>query len=280
MDGAARTVADPVREYDRDRYTAILYAPEDRRDALMALAAFDIELARIPHLVSEPMPGEIRFQWWRDVLQSGASTAGAGNPVAERLGEAIDRFNLPAATLVNMIDARLFDLYSDPMPSRTQLEGYCGETSAAMIQLAALVLDPGKAASHTDAAGHAGCAMGIARILLSLSFQRRRGQCYVPAEMLEAAGLDSAGFVSAEAAEGHLRAISAMLALAREHYREFLELAGRIPGSIRPAFLPVSTLPHILKAVERAGLSALQEQPALSPVRRQWAILRRAIGGW
>lgn len=280
MEGAGEAVAELVREHDRDRYAAILYAPEERRDALLALAAFDIELGRIPGLVSEPMPGEIRFQWWRDVLENGASRAGAGNPVAEQLGAAIERFNLPAAALTDMIDARLFDLHADPMPSQTALEGYCGETSAAMIQLSAMILDPDNAAAHAEASGHAGCALGIASILLSLAFQRRNGQCYVPADLLSAAGLDAHSFVSGEAGKAHARAIEAMIALSREHYSQFRMRAGQVTSAALPAYLPVSAVPLILKAVAKAGLEIFTGPPAISPVKRQWAMLRRAIGGW
>ena len=43
------------------------------------------------------------------------------------------------------LEARIFDLYDDPMPGRAELEGYCGETASALIQLAALILDAGAA---------------------------------------------------------------------------------------------------------------------------------------
>ncbi len=46
-----------------------------------------------------------------------------------------------------MIDARIFDLYDDPMETRTSLEGYAGETASALIQLASLVLSPEEAAT-------------------------------------------------------------------------------------------------------------------------------------
>ena len=49
------------------------------------------------------------------------------------------------ATSATMLDARIFDLYDDPMPSTQRLEGYCGETASALIQLAAMVLDPQQA---------------------------------------------------------------------------------------------------------------------------------------
>ena len=57
-----------MREADRDRYLASLFAPAGPRDALFALYAFNVEIARVRELAREPMPGEIRLQWWREVL--------------------------------------------------------------------------------------------------------------------------------------------------------------------------------------------------------------------
>jgi phytoene synthase len=280
METAGETVADLVKNQDRDRYSSILYAPEDHREGLFALAAFEIELARIPTLASEPMPGEIRLQWWRDVIESGAAAAGAGNPVAEQLGAAIGRYSLPVAALADMIDARIFDLYSDPMPSQTDLEGYCGETFAAAIQLSLLVLDQDGAAAHAETSGHAGCALGIARLLLGLPYQRRRQQCYIPSEMLAASGLEPEKFVSGEIGEAHIRALGTMLSLGRQHYSDFCKQAAKIASKARPAYLPIATVPHIFNAVEKAGPSAFRAPPVVSPVKRQWAMLRRAIAGW
>ena len=56
-----------VRDFDRDRYLAALYAPAHLRPALYALYAFNLEIARVRELAREPMPGEIRLQWWREV---------------------------------------------------------------------------------------------------------------------------------------------------------------------------------------------------------------------
>ena len=50
------------------------------------------------------------------------------------------------------------------MPSRNDLEGYCGETASVIFQLAALILDPQAARSVSDLAGHAGCAYRGSRI--------------------------------------------------------------------------------------------------------------------
>ncbi len=72
MDANDKYCAALVREADRDRYLATLFAPADRRGALFSLYAFDIEISRIRDVAHEPMPGEIRLQWWREVLEGEA----------------------------------------------------------------------------------------------------------------------------------------------------------------------------------------------------------------
>ena len=59
-----------VRRYDRDRYLTALFAPADRRQALMALYAFNYEIAKTREVVREPVLGRIRLRWWRENLDA------------------------------------------------------------------------------------------------------------------------------------------------------------------------------------------------------------------
>jgi len=58
-----------VRAADRDRFLTTLFAPAEHRPALLALYAFNLEVARVREIVHEPLAGEIRLQWWNDVLE-------------------------------------------------------------------------------------------------------------------------------------------------------------------------------------------------------------------
>src|SRR5690606_14155565 len=98
----------------------ILYAPGEKRDALAALYLFNAEIAAIRDRAREPLPGEMRIQWWRDTLEAGEAAA-AGHPVAEALTRAISAYRLPLDAFERYLDARIFDLYDDPMPSRSDL---------------------------------------------------------------------------------------------------------------------------------------------------------------
>lgn len=272
-------LADLLRKADRDRYLASLYAPEDRRGDLIALYAFNAEIAAVRERAREPLPGEVRLRWWLDALAAPAGQA-TGNPVADALRAGIARHGLPMRAFEDMVEARMFDLYDDPMPDRATLEGYCGETASALIQLSALILDPAAAAGAASAAGHAGCAQAIAGLLRLLPLQRSRGQCYVPAELLAAAGTSRDAFVSPQPGEAGVRAISAMIALARDHLARFEASARDLPKSLRPAFLPVAPAAAYLGAVEKLGERALTQVATISELRRNLILLNRAMRGW
>ncbi len=68
MADAADYCATLVRDRDRDRWLATLYAPAAVRPALFALHALDLELAQVVATTTEAMLGEIRLAWWREAL--------------------------------------------------------------------------------------------------------------------------------------------------------------------------------------------------------------------
>src|SRR5580693_257809 len=86
-------VAALVRRHDRDRYQTALFAPADRREALFALYAFNYEIARVRESVTQPMLGQIRLQWWREVVDAAyAGLPPRSHVVAEPLATAIRRY--------------------------------------------------------------------------------------------------------------------------------------------------------------------------------------------
>lgn len=102
-----RYVLDSVRETDRARFLAALFAPEPARRGLLALLAFDHELARTQVVTREPMLARIRLEWWREasVEAVGAGTPRA-QPVVESLSETARRYTLASDALVALVDAR------------------------------------------------------------------------------------------------------------------------------------------------------------------------------
>jgi phytoene/squalene synthetase len=106
-EAAHRYVLDEVRQADRDRFLAALFAAEPQRRGLLALLAFDHELARTRTVTREPLLARIRLQWWRDAA---AEAAGEGTPraqpIVESLSETVRRHRLPVRGMIELIDAR------------------------------------------------------------------------------------------------------------------------------------------------------------------------------
>lgn len=265
-----------LRDTDRDRYLACLMSPADKRGALAALYAYNAELARIRDLVRDPLPGEVRLQYWRDLLSGSAHGSSEANPVAAGLLDAIARYQLPRKPLLDMIDARLFDLYDDPMEDRTALEGYAGETASALIQLASLVLDAPTAAASASLAGHAGVAQAIGGLLLLMPLHRSRGQVYVPLEILRATGLDRDSFLAGKDRARISVAIEAFAGMGLDHLAKARTVAARPPAAIFSAYLTATLAEPVLKAAAKAGAGLFERDIRPAQWRRQLTMLRAA----
>ena len=102
-----RYVLDLVRSADRDRFLAALFAPEPARRGLLALLAFDHELARTRTVTQEPMLARIRLEWWREAVTEAASAATPrAQPIVESLSEIARRYGIGVERFVRLIDAR------------------------------------------------------------------------------------------------------------------------------------------------------------------------------
>lgn len=264
-----------LRDTDRDRYLACLLSPADKRNSLAALYAFNAEIARIRDSVREALPGEVRMQWWRDLLEGNAHGDSLSHPVAAALLTAIEQYRLPRPVLANMIEARIFDLYDDLFEDRNALEGYSGETASALIQLASLVLSTEDAPASAEAAGHAGVAQAMAGILLLMPLHRRRGQVYIPADMLSAAGLDRETFLEGD----DRQRIGIAIELFAAHALDHLERARRakVPKAVFAAYLPVALSGPVILAARKAGVGVFEGELQLSQLRRQWALAKASF---
>jgi 15-cis-phytoene synthase len=260
-----------VRAGDKDRFLASLFAPEKARRALWALYAFNLEVARTRELAREPMPGEIRLQFWRDALAG----QGEAHPVAAALRDVAVRYRLPPAMLVEMIDARTFDLYDQPMATLADLERYAASTSSILVELAARILVDGRDPGIAALAGHAGIAYAIAGLLRALPIHAGRGQIYLPAEVMQRHGAGAADLLAGRAT-AELRAALAELRLrARSHLTAARPLLANAPAAALPALLPVALVRPALARMERRRYRPFQ--PADLPQwRRQWALWRAA----
>jgi 15-cis-phytoene synthase len=262
-----------VRAADKDRYLATLFAPAEHRGALFALYAFNLEVARVREVVRDPLAGEIRLQWWSDVLQGVDRGEVGAHPVAAALRAAIARYRLPVERLAALIAARRFDLYDEPMATLPELESYALGASANLIALAANILDGGRVPD--ELIRHAGLAQAYAGLLRAFPVHAARGQVFVPLELLERHGAGREAIVSGPASPQLRAALAEVRLHARRHLGAACDLIATAPAAVMPALLPVALAGPTLARMERRDYDPFVPVE-IAPWRRQWLIWRAA----
>jgi phytoene synthase len=271
---SAAFCADLVRAHDFERYASTLFVDADSRRALLALYAFNVEISRVREQISQPLPGEIRLQWWTDMLAGAGHGGVEGNPVAAELMRAIRTHGLPVEPLSRLIDEHQFDLYNDPMPSMAALEAYVHDTSSALLALGARVM--GRQSEETDhLARHAGLAQGLARVIATLPLDSARRQLFVPLQVLEGHGSGMEEVFAAKETPQLRAALDQLIGDARDHLKTAFELLADAPPEVRPLFLPLAPVRHDVARMSRADSDPFAPR-VTSRLRTLWTLWRAA----
>jgi phytoene synthase len=248
---SAAFCAELVRAHDFARYASTLFVPAVPRRALLAIYAFNVEISRIREQVSQPLPGEMRLQWWTDMLAGAGHGGVEGNPVAAELLLAIRTWRLPVERLSRLIDEHQFDLYNDPMPTKAALEGYINDTSSALFSLGAgLTGRPSDEIEHL--ARHAGFAQGMAQVMAALPLDTSRRQLFVPLQLLESCGSGMEEMFAGKQTPKLRAALDQLLGEARGHLKTALALLETVPPEVKQVFLPLALVRRDLQQMSRA----------------------------
>lgn len=266
-----------VREYDFPRYAATLFTPLEKRQALLALAAFDLEISRIPDQVSQPLPGEIRLQWWSDLLEGTEHGGAAGHPVAAELLAAIAAYALPVEPLRRAMRAHSFDLYDDAMPNRAAMNIYLDDTVGEFMTASLRVLG-GDASKQEPLIRDAGRALGLTRMIARLPHDAARRRCFLPNDAMVEFGLTREALY-ARVDTPALRALrDELIAAARQHLANAQWRLKQLDPALRQAFLPLATLGRELDAMSSSAPLVLHVPPSrLRVLWTMWLASKRTI---
>jgi phytoene synthase len=166
-----------VRRVDPDRWLASRFIADTKARAdVIALYAFNYELARVAGGVSNALMGEIRLTWWREAMEEiAAGQVARKHPTVEAVAAA----GYPLGALAEMAEARMADLEAAPFESEAQVLSYIDATAGAVMMLAAWRLDP---KSDLHAVQEAARAYGLA----GLWRLKRAGVQRLPADWTQA----------------------------------------------------------------------------------------------
>ncbi len=153
-----------VRRGGPDRWLASRFItdPAARADVIV-LYAVNYELSRAAEVASQPLVGEMRLAWWREVLDEiDEGRPVRRHPAAIALAEAARRRGLERDGLEALIDGRLRELEPWPL-AEDEVTQYLDATAGCLMTLAARVLAP-DARIDLRAAGRAWGLAGLLRL--------------------------------------------------------------------------------------------------------------------
>jgi NADH dehydrogenase [ubiquinone] 1 alpha subcomplex assembly factor 6 len=260
---AMSTLAASLRRHDRDRFLTTLFAPSDRRAALVALYGFNFEVAKIREIVHEPLLGQIRLQWWREAIDEiyrGATTR--KHEVVQPLAEAIRRFALTRYHFDRLIDGRTADLDDVPPRDLAAFETYAGETSGRLVFLALEILDATEPAA-IEAGRHVGIAWALVGLIRALPVQLRMRRVTLPAALMQEHGVDEAQLLALKPSPALAAVVERIAGAARQHLAQAGALRHTVPRRATAALLPATLARAHLRRIETAGNDPFD--PSLAP---------------
>ncbi len=268
-----QTSFETVRTHDPDRYLTAMVAPRRARDNLMALYAFNTELARIPRLVSEPALGEFRLQWWRDALERMDGTSTMGAPVADALNKAVAAHDLPRPLLLGMIDARSADLDGGGFADLQALKAYLYKSEGAVFALSSRILGT----TNSDigrTANAAALAFGLVSLICSLPHDVAAGRVMLPLSLLENHNIQVETLLAGNSTANLKSVLSELAGEARSARNEAIHKVAGLEHGVRCAFAPLALVEPYLKVLEHADHRPLQDIADINPLVRFWKLWR------
>lgn len=272
-----------VRKYDNDHFLTGLFAPAERREALFALHAFNLEIAKTREVVSEPILGQVRLQFWRDgiaAVYEGGSVPRHG--VMDPLAAAIRERGLSRSLFDRLIDAREADLDDEPPANLSCLVNYAEVTGAPLVQLALEVLGvSGEESNGTaHAAGrHVGIAYALAGILRAVPFHARQHRQLLPADLMAKHGAASGDLFEFRSKPELRPVVAEVAAAARDHLEEARALRRRVPKPALPALLPAALADLHLRVLAKEGYDVFAPRVLMPNPFRQARLAWTAVRG-
>lgn len=247
----------------------------------MAVRAFNVELSRIPTLVSDHKIALMRLQFWEDSLGKLFDKNNPKlpqHPVVNELSLSLKKVKLTKRYFDRLINARKLQNLS--FITNKQMENYA-EESVSSVHYIILEMLNCKNVNADHAASHLGKAQGITNILRSIFAQRSRSQYLpIPQEILMKHGVSQERFIRSKPKDkGVEDVVFEVATLAHQHLEKSLALLSKVPKESKIAFLPSVTCSRYLERLRKVNFNLMDKNVGardnLLPLALYWNKFRR-----
>ena len=256
--------AQEVRRHDWDRYLFTLFAPADVREDLYTILALNTEIARIPDMVSEPLLGQIRLQWWQDSINkiyAGSSDGIQGHYIFEHIPRVILERGLSKSLFDQLFEARASEFSSSPPKNEQALVDYVFGTSSTLNIL--LLETIGEKIGFEDKAGEVGIAWGLTGLIRALPKLAKQGRFPLPTSLI------TPDQNLSEFNNDMAHAIQSICVIARDYLDRSLERNIPVSKAHRSVFLSSILTALYLNQIARSGYNPYSINSRNGRVSRQ-----------
>lgn len=256
------------------RYFSLLYAPEESRDAVLALYVIDAEIRESAKSANHDV-AHTRLTWWRaetDRLVNGNPQHPATRILHERTSGNLSVFS----KLHEVLAAADMDLARMTFSNQQELRAYCSRSGGAIQELIATQLASPNALDESAraAANKLGVGIRLAEIVRDLRQDAYDGNVYVPLDLLDQHELKT----------DHLRAreidpkVKDALRAVRSAALAELDLPPRGPQTehLRPIYVLAALHRKLLDRIAARNYDVATERIDLGPLQKPWTAWRAA----
>lgn len=242
-----------VKKNDYERYLCCLLANCYIRSRFFTIYAFNNEIAKIKHIVSEPMAGYVRIQWWRDAIEEiyeGKRPVKHRHEVVDSLYDVIRESGIPKELFDDLLDAREKDIDFKSPESMEELSNYAIQTSSNLFYL--LLAAAGvNCKVAKEAAYHAGLAYAIVGFMRSMKYNVYYGRLMLPEDLMEKEGITCDDVLNGKNLEKTKSIVKALCDKAEVNLNHTRNLIKGTVGEAKSILLPVCIVDTFLKRIKK-----------------------------
>lgn len=270
--------AKQTKSHDYDRFLVTLFAPTSVREDLFTLYAFNHEVAKIREVVSEPMLGEIRLQWWREAIDGIESGSPRNHEIVLPLNETYNRHSLTKDMFYKVIDARTADIYDDNPATITDFEKYLGDTSGNLMRIAAWML--GERDEHVLSVTYdLGLVWGLIGTLRTIRYHISLNKLSLPQDLLHEYGVSKHQLFSMEESDGLRAMVGALCQNAEVYLKQIASEKKHLTKEVRSIFLLTALSKSYLNMFKKAGYNPFEINERATMFPRQCRLFFSAMFG-
>jgi len=267
-------IANDIRKYDYYRYLCCLLAPGSVRDHLITIYAFNNELAKIKYVITEPMAGYIRLQWWRDAIEEiyNGMPVKHNSPLVKALYDLICDTNIDKELFDNLIDAREADIEFDVPENIDALLNYMLGAYSGLFRILLAVCDC-KDEVSSEVAEYAGVAYGLAHIMRSMRYNCYHGKIMFPKDLMTLASISAQEVLEGKNLKNTKDITKALCDRSINSLRHVRAMKRDLPKRALTALMPLSIVEPTIKRIRNNDYNLFDLDFDGSRFRLQYNIL-------